>query len=95
MTVGIPNLVTAIDGSHFRIQRPKENAELYYDKDKQHSLNVQFTVDPFKYISDVYCGCPGSWHDSRMFRRSAVYTQMQEGTILDGPLLYFNGRPIP
>ena len=92
---GIPNVVACVDGSHVRIQRPEEHQEIYYDRNGNHSINVQFMFDPYLMVADVFTGCPGSWHDARMFTRSELYRQYLAGTILDGPVKYFNGRSIP
>lgn len=41
---GMKNCVCVVDGSEWRIQRPKEQAKYYSAKKKQHSINTLFVV---------------------------------------------------
>lgn len=66
---GLPNCVGVVDGSHFPVNRPKDQ-HLFYNRKKCHTLNTMLTVDAFRRIVDASVGHPGSMHDARIFRRS-------------------------
>lgn len=72
---GIPCVLGAIDGTHIKIKAPRQNKEVYFNRKKYYSLAVQAVVNADKKIVDVYCGEPGSLHDSRIFRRSPLYAE--------------------
>ncbi|KHJ81041.1 transposase, IS4 family, partial [Oesophagostomum dentatum] len=70
---GIPGIVGAIDGSHFRIQGPHVDEFVYINRKGYHSLNIGLIADSsrkFRWFSRAY---PGSAHDSRVFRESHLY----------------------
>lgn len=69
---GIPQIVGVIDGTHLPIRRPVRNQSLYYNRKKYHSVNNQVVCDSYRRIIDASVCFPGSWHDGRMFRRSAL-----------------------
>lgn len=75
---GIPGAIGAIDGSHIEIQKPKENQDSYINRKGYHSLLLQGVVDHNKRFIDVFCGEPGSLHDARLLRRSALYARNME-----------------
>lgn len=75
---GIPSIVGAIDGTHFKIKAPVENAIAYFNRKKYHSLAMQAVVDSKKRFIDIRCGEPGSFHYSRILRRSALFTNATE-----------------
>jgi hypothetical protein len=69
---GIPNAVGIIDGTHLAIDRPLDNQQAYFNYKKYHSLNNQLVCDGFRRVIDASLGYPGSWHDGRVYRRSAL-----------------------
>lgn len=77
---GIEGAIGAIDGSHIEIAKPKENQDSYINRKGFASLLLQGVVDHEKIFIDVFCGEPGSLHDARLLRRSALYAKM-----LDNP----------
>lgn len=70
---GIQNVLGAIDSSHIRIQKPAINARDYINRKKHYSINLQAVVDANLRFINIYCGEPGSLHDSRILRRSPMY----------------------
>lgn len=70
---GIQNVLGAIDSSHIRIQKPAINARDYINRKKHFSINLQAVVDANMRFTNIYCGEPGSLHDSRVLRRSPMY----------------------
>ncbi|KAI4455490.1 hypothetical protein MML48_9g00008915 [Holotrichia oblita] len=69
---GIPRIIGAIDGTHIKIDAPKENAADYVNRKGYHSLQLQVVCDHRALITHCYAGHPGSVHDQRVFRRSEV-----------------------
>jgi hypothetical protein len=81
---GLPVVVGAIDGSHIHIRKPYLGPEDYfYFKSSGYSIQMQAVVDMHKRFLDVAVGMPGSTHDSRMLRRSALYERAENGTLFD------------
>lgn len=93
---GIPRVIGAIDCTHVKIRPPTENSEDYFNKKKYYSLVIQAVVDDDKKFIDVFCGEPGSLHDSRVLRRSELFRKAREnenqlfpnGTFLIGDSAY-------
>lgn len=69
---GISGVLGAIDGTHIQIKAPSINRHLYCNRKKYYSILMQAVVDSKKKFIDVYCGEPGSLHDSRVLRRSLL-----------------------
>lgn len=72
----IPGVIGAIDCSHINIKAPKINKESYFNRKQNYSLVLQAIVDADKKFIDIYCGEPGSLHDSRIFRRSDFFKKV-------------------
>ena len=70
---GFPGVVGLIDGTHISIPAPVEKPEVYINRKKFHSLNVQVSCHDNMVFRDVLAGWPGSAHDSRVLRNSVVY----------------------
>lgn len=73
---GIPHIIGAIDGTHIEIKAPKENKADYFTRKRKYGLVIQGIVNSDKMFIDVYCGEPGSLHDSRVLRRSNIYRKI-------------------
>ena len=69
---GFPQVLGCIDGTHIPIGRPKENSHDYFCYKMKISLNVQAICDADGLFIDVDCRWPGSLHDARVFKCSAV-----------------------
>ncbi|XP_072163239.1 putative nuclease HARBI1 [Diadema setosum] len=71
---GMPNIVGAIDGTHVNLYgAPLGNDEyIYINRKGQHSLNVQLICSANYMITNVVARWPGSTHDCRILKRSAI-----------------------
>ena len=63
-----PNVVGAIDGSHFKIPAREENPADYFNRKQFYSLVLQAIVDANQKFLHIAAGFPGSMHDSRIFQ---------------------------
>jgi hypothetical protein len=64
----------AIDGTHIHIRKPYVGPKDYfYFKSSGYTIQMQAVVDRHKRFLDVTVGMPGTIHDSRMLRRSALF----------------------
>lgn len=76
---GIRKCIGAVDGCHVPIIKPcVPNSIEYWNHKKFHSVNLTAIVDASRKFTMVYCGDPGSFHDIRVFRRSAFFTMVTE-----------------
>ncbi|XP_055903680.1 uncharacterized protein LOC129939620 [Eupeodes corollae] len=73
----IPGIIGAIDCTHITIAAPKSNKEAYYNRKQNFTIVLQAVVDADKKFIDICVGEPGSLHDSRVLRRSALYNQAE------------------
>ncbi|KAE8742696.1 hypothetical protein FOCC_FOCC011729 [Frankliniella occidentalis] len=69
----IRNCIGAIDGSHIFIEKPPEYGVVYWCRKERYSIVLQAVVDFDKLFTNVHCGDPGSYHDTRVLRRSELY----------------------
>jgi hypothetical protein len=92
---GIENICGAIDGCHIRIRKPLQHAEVYVNRNRYHSLLLKGTVDHRKLFIDVYCGEPGSIHDTRLLRKSALYSKAQENRNVFGEYFLLGDSAYP
>ena len=76
---GMPGIVGCIDGTHVQIQAPHENEYLYVNRKGYHSINVQIACDANYKIINLVARWPGSTHDSRILRESALLQDFEEG----------------
>ncbi|XP_066585161.1 uncharacterized protein [Prorops nasuta] len=75
---GLNNCIGAIDGCHIKVEKPPHNGKDYYNRKKFYSLNLQAVVDSRMVFRNIYCGEPGSLHDARVLRKSALFQHAQE-----------------
>ncbi|XP_067206947.1 putative nuclease HARBI1 isoform X1 [Linepithema humile] len=73
-----PNTIGAIDGTHIKIDAPKENAADYVNRKGYHSIQLQVVCDHRAFITHCYVGHPGSVHDQRIFKQSEVATYLND-----------------
>ncbi|XP_033118392.1 protein ALP1-like [Anneissia japonica] len=81
MRGGFPQVVAAIDGSHIQIIAPDEQVQDYFNRKQFSSINLQACVDSNGLFCDTFVGMPGSVHDARVLKRSALYTKLKNGTL--------------
>jgi hypothetical protein len=84
-------MIGAIDGNHLEIPKPKTNQAAYINRKGYHSLLLQGVVDHRNKFIDVFCGEPGSMHDARLLRRSALYAQVLSNPNSIGPNKFIVG----
>ncbi|CAK1589292.1 unnamed protein product [Parnassius mnemosyne] len=86
-----PGIIGAIDGTHIPIQNPGGSyAEVFRNRKKYFSINVQIVCGPDLQIYDIVADRPGSVHDNRIFQASTLKRKMEQG-IIDGILLGDSG----
>ena len=68
-----PGMVGCVDGTHIRIQSPSEQEYEYVNRKGYHSLNVQLICDADCRIINCVIKWPGSTHDSRISKESAIF----------------------
>ena len=90
----LPNVVSAIDGSHVKIKAPIDSAPDYFSRYQQHDFIIQAIVNGKKVFIDFACGFPGSMYDARVWRRSTIFKRAEQGDILSLPTVNVNGHDI-
>uniref|UniRef100_A0A8C4S229 Putative nuclease HARBI1 n=1 Tax=Erpetoichthys calabaricus TaxID=27687 RepID=A0A8C4S229_ERPCA len=98
----MPNTIGVIDCTHVHIQAPHEREWQYVNRKGRHSINVQLVANADLIITSCVVKWPGSVHDARILRESALYRKLQSnrpnGIILGDsayPLLPWLMTPFP
>ncbi|XP_031349770.1 putative nuclease HARBI1 [Photinus pyralis] len=73
-----PNVFGCVDGTHIPIPGPLADNS-YYNRKGFHSVLLQGICNAKQEFINVYCGWPGSVHDSKMWQNSKVYKKLEEG----------------
>ncbi|KAL1448135.1 hypothetical protein MTO96_044146 [Rhipicephalus appendiculatus] len=92
--LGFPQAIGALDGCHFPVSPPKENATDYRNYKGWYSMILLALVDHkymFRYIN---VGSPGRCHDSYVYQRSQLAGAVQ-GPLFRQPLLTISGTAVP
>lgn len=76
-----PNTLGAIDCTHVPIPKPKDHGEEYINRKGFTSINVQATCNAKEVFTSVDVRWPGSVHDSRVLRTSALYSFMNTSSM--------------
>lgn len=69
---GFPNIIGAIDGTHFMIAKPQREPDVWIDRKNNFSISCSAIVDSELRFLHYVIGCPGSMHDQRVYRLSEV-----------------------
>ncbi|XP_071142046.1 putative nuclease HARBI1 [Mytilus edulis] len=92
LDTGFPKVLGCIDGTYIKLKRPQEHEEEFVNRKGYHSLNVQAICDSkYRFIS-MKGNMPGSVHDSRIWKLSALRQQFDAG-MHDGFLIGDSGYP--
>ncbi|KAL0153038.1 hypothetical protein M9458_051637 [Cirrhinus mrigala] len=98
----MPSTIGAIDCTHVHIQAPYEREWEYVNRKGRHSINIQLVGNADLIITNCVVKWPGSVHDARILRESALYRALQShrpnGIILGDsayPLLPWLMTPFP
>lgn len=85
MQLGMPGIVSAIDGTHVAIRQPaaSENGYLYHNRKHFSSLNVLLACSADQMILFANANYPGSVHDSAIWQMSGLKQMVQRD--LDDP----------
>uniref|UniRef100_A0A8C1P3K6 DDE Tnp4 domain-containing protein n=1 Tax=Cyprinus carpio TaxID=7962 RepID=A0A8C1P3K6_CYPCA len=98
----MPSTIGAIDCTHVHIQAPCEREWEYVNRKGRHSINIQLVGNADLIITNCVVKWPGSVHDPRILRESALYRELQShrpnGIVLGDsayPLLPWLMTPFP
>ena len=88
---GMHGIIGVIDGTHVWLLPPKEFEVEYVNRKGQHIINVQVVFDQNYKFLDIIARWPGSVHDARILRESALF---EDGRVFVGShLLEDSGYP--
>ena len=83
----IPQVLGAIDGTHIEILAPSSDSKVdYFNRKQKFTVNTQAVIGANLEFLDVVAGYPGSVHDARVLRSSALFQQAEAQIILYTPL---------
>ncbi|KAJ4978025.1 hypothetical protein NE237_008805 [Protea cynaroides] len=83
---GLPNCCGAIDTTHITmcLATVDRTNDVWYDREKNHSMVLQAIVDPEMRFRDIVTGWPGSMSDSLVLRSSGFFKLCEKGKRLNG-----------
>ncbi|XP_068669110.1 protein ALP1-like [Aristolochia californica] len=83
---GLPNCCGALDTTHIMMCLPTVDPsnDIWFDREKNHSMVLQAIVDPDMRFRDIVTGWPGSMNDSLMLKNSGFYNLCENGKRLNG-----------
>ena len=95
LVAGFPRIVSAVDCTHVLLKGAKlgEDAYAYINRKREKTINVQLMCDSNFRITNVVARWPGSAHDSRILRHSAIAQEFEDGRKL-GILIGDSGYPL-
>lgn len=76
---GFPTVCGCVDGTLINIDAPPIHEEVYVDRHGNHSLNVMVISGPDYTFYSANANWPGSVHDSRVLRNSAIFRHFDAG----------------
>ncbi|XP_056608251.1 putative nuclease HARBI1 [Triplophysa dalaica] len=89
----MPNTIGVIDCTHVHIQAPHERDWEYINRKGRRSINIQLVGDADLIITNCVVKWPGSVHDARILRESALYRELQTNRP-DGIILGDSAYPL-
>ncbi|XP_016418989.1 putative nuclease HARBI1 [Sinocyclocheilus rhinocerous] len=91
---GLPQCVGAIDGSHIPILAPQEYHTEYFNRKRWYSIVLQAVVDAKGLFWNVFAGLPGSLHDARVLRLSALWELAERRHLFAQQYRNINGQDV-
>ncbi|KAK9711372.1 DDE superfamily endonuclease [Popillia japonica] len=73
-----PGICGVIDGYHIKLKVSEEDHDSYIDRYHQHSVNLMAVCTKSKLLTYIFVGFPGSAHDSRVFKNSEFYMNIEK-----------------
>lgn len=70
---GLRDVIAAVDGTYVKIDAPEEHPEQYINRKCFHGITLQAMCDNNLKFIHCFTGYPSSVHDSRIFRNSDIY----------------------
>ena len=95
VSLGFPQTVGAVDGTHTPILRPQESSLDYYNRKGYNSILMQGVVDFRGLFMDVNIGWPGKVHDAKVFVNSSFYHNANTGNMFPNWTQSFQGVDVP
>ncbi|KAB0803467.1 hypothetical protein PPYR_00437 [Photinus pyralis] len=92
---GMRGVIGAIDGSHIRINAPKDHHTSYINRKGYHSVLLQAVCNADMLFTDVYTGYPGSVHDAALFKRSDLCNNISTGAAYVGEFYLLGDKAYP
>ncbi|XP_070844131.1 putative nuclease HARBI1 [Chaetodon trifascialis] len=89
----MPNTIGVIDCTHVHIEAPHERDWEYINRKERRSINIQLVGDADLIITNCVMKWPGSIHDARILRESALYRELQTNRP-DGIILGDSAYPL-
>uniref|UniRef100_A0A3P9HEC7 Putative nuclease HARBI1 n=1 Tax=Oryzias latipes TaxID=8090 RepID=A0A3P9HEC7_ORYLA len=89
----MPNTIGVIDCTHVHIQAPHERDWECINRKGRRSINIQLVGDADLIITNCVVKWPGSVHDARILRESALYRELQTNRP-DGIILGDSAYPL-
>lgn len=84
-----PGVLSALDGCHIPFHPKAPNQVPYRNYKKFHSFNLMAAALPDRSFSYVFCGFPGSVHDSTVFQNSSLFQRLEaQGNQIFNPQVY-------
>ncbi|KAK7910497.1 hypothetical protein WMY93_015181 [Mugilogobius chulae] len=91
---GLPQCIGAVDGSHIPILAPQEYHTEYYNRKGWYSIVLQAVVNSSGQFWNIYTGQPGSLHDARVLRLSALWDLAESGQMFAQETVNINGQAV-
>ncbi|CAI7911917.1 unnamed protein product [Closterium sp. NIES-53] len=78
---GVAAVVGAVDGTHIHMKGMEWHRAEYWTRKSAYAVQLQITCDARGRIWDYLIGYPGSAHDMRVFKESALLERLHNGDI--------------
>lgn len=82
----IPQVMSALDGTHIPISAPNVDGKIdYFSRKQRYTIGLQGLIGANLVFLDVATGFPGSCHDARNLRNSSLFRRAENNEILTKP----------